>query len=548
MKIKAKRFKLLCVLMLFAYMSIGVESISQTIPVGMSSLDESLRDLQLLGKIDINNSFTTRPFFTTKKLRTDSIMRLIDSNYNYSSTLYYNNKNTLVEYLPISSNFKYNSHHPYGWNQAGLIDAKGMQGIISGGIFAKRGILSLQLKPELVYASNPNFETGNGYGAETKPNYRRAFLGQSSLRLSAGGISIGVSNENLWWGPGIQNSLLMSNNAPGFKHLVINTTKPLKTPIGNFEFSLLVGKLTEDTSVLLQVKDLTTYYYAQGNYSGYPSDPKLDTGDWRYLNAIHMSFNPKFIPGLFLGFTRVGYVYNTYTGNRNHFIYDYLPVFAGFFRGNSNYYTLTGSSTKIKQLISINARYVLKESHAEIYGEYGTNDNTYNLRDFIMSMNHGSIFTAGFKKLILLNRNKWIDVQSEFTQLSGPVDYVVRGTGTTYLYQGSYTNQSRIIGVGYGNGSNMQTLNIFLKNGFNKQGMIFQRIVHDALREPNLSNYQRWSDFSIGYQYQKRVGNKLFYANSQVVNSQNYGWVPKETRINVYIYGGITIFMGRSIK
>ena len=93
--------------------------------------------------------------------------------------------------------------------------------------------------------------------------------------------------------------------------------------------------------------------------------------------------------------------------------------------------------------------------------------------------------------LIPLINNRWVDIQTEFTQLSGPVDYIVRGTGTTYLYQGSYTNQSRIIGAGYGNSSNMQTLNISLKKGFDKQGISFQRIVHDALREPYLSNFQR---------------------------------------------------------
>jgi hypothetical protein len=423
------------------------------------------------------------------------------------------------------------------------MDAKGIQTYVTGGVFAKWGLLSIQLKPEFVYAANPNFEKGNGYGAETKPNYSRAFLGQSSVRITAGGISVGVSNENLWWGPGIQNSLLMSNNAPGFNHLVLNTTKPLKTPIGNFEFSLIAGKLIEDTSVLLEVKDLTTFYYAQGAYGGSPANPKLDTGDWRYLNAIHASYNPKWVPGLFLGFTRVGYVYNTYTGNRDNFIYDYLPIFVGLFRSTSKYYTVTGSSTKIKQLISVSGRYVFKEAHAELYAEYGSNDNTYNLRDYIMSPNHGSISTVGFKKLIPFNNNKWLDIQMEFTQLAMSVDYVVRGTGNTYEYQGSYTNQSRVIGAGIGNGSNMQTLQVTMKNGFNKQGITLQRIVHDALREPYLTNHERWIDFAIGAQYQKRFKQFLIHGHAQYVHASNYGWMPKQNRTNIYAYGGVTYFI-----
>jgi hypothetical protein len=546
MKIRGIQYNLLILVMKLSLLGVSFMATAQTIPVGMQSIDESLRDLQLQGKISIEHSLASRPFFTSKKLKADSIYKLIDSSYNFNSTIYSNNKNTWVEILPTTTNFKYNSHHPYGWNESNFIDAKGIQDYISGGIFANWGMISVQLKPELVHASNPSFETGNGYGAATKSNYNHAFLGQSSIRLNAGVLSVGVSSENMWWGNGIQNSLLMSNNAPGFNHLVINTTKPLKTPIGNFEFSLIAGKLTEDTSVLLQVKDLTTFYYAQGEYSGEPALAKLDTGDWRYLSAIYVSYNPKWIPGLFLGFTRLGYSYNHYTGNRNNFIYDYLPVFAGLFRSTSNYYTVTGNSTKIKQLISVSARYVFDESHAEIYAEYGSNDNTLNMRDFILSPNHGSIYTAGFKKLVPLDNKKLLDIQAEITNLSMPVDYLIRSTGYTYVYQGSYTNQSRVIGAGFGNGSNMQTLNVNLKNGFNKQGFTFQRIVHDALREPYLTNKQRWTDIAFGYGFQKRYQRLLFHAQALVVNSSNYGWIPNATRVNISTITGFTYFLGKN--
>ncbi|WP_404877454.1 capsule assembly Wzi family protein, partial [Klebsiella pneumoniae] len=81
-------------------------------------------------------------------------------------------------------------------------------------------------------------------------------------------LSVGISSENLWWGPGIYNSLLMSNNAPGFWHLTFNSRKPLKTPIGDFEWQLIGGKLVEDTSALLEIKNLTTNYYNPQNYGG----------------------------------------------------------------------------------------------------------------------------------------------------------------------------------------------------------------------------------------------------------------------------------------
>ena len=39
-----------------------------------------------------------------------------------------------------------------------MIPAKGYQTLLTAGIYAQYGILSVQLKPEYVYAANPNFD------------------------------------------------------------------------------------------------------------------------------------------------------------------------------------------------------------------------------------------------------------------------------------------------------------------------------------------------------------------------------------------------------
>src|SRR5206468_1504691 len=128
----------------------------------------------------------------------------------------------------------------------------------SAGVYAKYGMLSVQLQPEFVTAANDFFDPLNKnhfgvifaryydiYNNIDLParfgtsSYTRAYWGQSSIRLNYKSLSFGLSTENLWWGPGIRSSLLMSNNAPGFKHLTLNTTKPIKTPIGSFEGQLI---------------------------------------------------------------------------------------------------------------------------------------------------------------------------------------------------------------------------------------------------------------------------------------------------------------------
>ena len=73
--------------------------------------------------------------------------------------------------------------------------------------------------------------------------YKKSLFGQSSIRLNYSGLSLGLSSENIWWGPSIRNSIMMSNQAQGFNHITFNTTRPLKTFIGNFEWQVVTGRL-----------------------------------------------------------------------------------------------------------------------------------------------------------------------------------------------------------------------------------------------------------------------------------------------------------------
>lgn len=522
---------------LFAILFCNIYLIAQTIPVGMPILDESLRTLQLQGKLDLKYSLSSRPFFTDKSLTTDSIYKLIDP-ANKIKTVRNNffNQKAVYELLPVTFSSEYNSHHPYGWNHAGMIDAKGFQTFVSTGIYASIGPLSIQFKPEAVYAANPNFEYSTQYGAPTKGPYPHLFAGQSSIRLNVNAISLGVSTENMWWGPGMQNSLLMSNNAPGFLHLTLNTTRPIKTPIGNFEFQLIAGKLKEDTSVLLENKDLTTAYYAQSSYNGLPANPSLDNLSWRYLNGITISYNLKWVKGLFLGMNRVAYIYNDYLGEQDGFVHNYLPVFVGLFRSSNTY---SNGSQHLKQIISVDGRYIFKRAYAEIYAEYGWNDNTQNLRDFLMSPNHAAAFTVGLNKSFPLANHKWIYFSTEITQLAQQNDYNIRDAGYWYLNQGGYTNQSRIIGTGVGMGSNMQTINATLISGFKKTGILFQRIIHDP--NPDYGNLSssglrdvKWEDLSIGFIFQQQIKRITINAQLNAISSTNYAWKQGDNPINIH--------------
>ena len=55
--------------------------------------------------------------------------------------------------------------------------------------------------------------------------HNKTTLGQSSIKLNWKNLSLGLSNENLWWGPSRRNGIMMSNHAQGFKHISFNSNK-----------------------------------------------------------------------------------------------------------------------------------------------------------------------------------------------------------------------------------------------------------------------------------------------------------------------------------
>ena len=209
--------------------------IAQSLPVGTPGLEDAYRRAQLLGKVDSTISFTSRPFFPEASLNVkngfdpySTFEEGTDKKFN--GTLHFLGKWGEVKLSPIIWRQQFNTDHPYSLNDGEMIPARGYQTMFSAGIFAKLGPLSIQLQPEYVYAENRDYEgysdkqSGISWAAYYNflnridlpekfgdKAYNRLFWGQSSIRLTVGPVSLGLSNENLWWGPGVRNSLLMSN-------------------------------------------------------------------------------------------------------------------------------------------------------------------------------------------------------------------------------------------------------------------------------------------------------------------------------------------------
>ena len=513
---------------------------AQSLPVGTSVLEDYYRRKELLGELDSTVSFTSRPLFPTEAFKVhnafdpDSSLRE-EGWLKFDGPLSFANGKGKFQILPFSWQQQYNSHHPYGWNDGAMIPARGYQSLITGGFFAKIGPLSIQLQPEFVYAANKSFD---GFAVDRsdvelrryylihnlidlperfgESSYNKVLLGQSSIRLTFGPASIGVSNENLWWGPGMRNSLLMSNTATGFKHVTLNTVRPIHTYIGSFEAQVIGGRLNSTGISPLEVQ----------NASNGDNLFKEKRDDWRYLSAFNVSYQPKWVPGLFLGFTRV---FNAYHSDLSGFK-DYVPFFTPFQKVKTD----DGDPFDRDQLTSLYARWVFIKAKAEVYFEFGINHNSYNFRDFIGSPDHSRAYLFGIRKLMPLkgHEGEFISVNAEITQMSQSPDRLVRQAGGWYYHGGvkdGYTNEGQLLGAGVGTGGNLQSLDISWVKGLKKLGLSVERYEHDMdfynqyIRDLK-GQSRRWVDFALAAQGEWNYGNLLFNAKLQGIRSMNYQW------------------------
>ena len=221
----------------------------------------------------------------------------------------------------LSLEYINNTSRPFGWGNGSMIASKGGQTRFSSGIFYKTKIFELNLQPEWVRASNKPYKTTTAYGFNTNKRYNKFFMGQSYAQLNMGPLAAGFSNENLWWGPGQSNALLFSNNAPGFGHLHLSTRRPVRTPIFDFEWQFIAGGLDQDSLLNSEIR-----FQKPGQF-----DSK-----WRYMNGMILSLQPKIIPGLYIGFSRVMQFYSPTLKNKIPFFERYLPSLTEFFKKKIN--------------------------------------------------------------------------------------------------------------------------------------------------------------------------------------------------------------------
>lgn len=449
--------------------------------------------------------------------------------------------------LPIYFTTRLDGKRPYVGGEYGIIPARGAQLFVSTGIQARFSILHIHLQPELVTAQNlafPGFS--DTFSSETigarflfwnlgdsperfgNSSYTKAFWGQSSISLRAGAFELGAGTKNIWWGPGQWNSLIFSNNAPGFPHISLNTSKPSKTFLGSFEGQVLIGRLESSGQAPTQIDALNSGYFSTLN------------SDWRYLNALMLSYSPKWIPTLTVGYTRT---YQYYNETRPDDLKGWLPILEPmakeklFTNGNSVEY----DERRQSQQISIFGRYKMTKAKAEVYFQFGRRDHAFNWREFILNPEHARAYQVGFVKLAVLPSTvKKLQIRGEITHQQESVNrylrYGLNGGQSSWHLHGQvrgFTNYGQPLGVGIGTGSNVQTLEISLVEDWKKWGILFERL------ENNQDFYYRafgqqserksWIDWSTALLWKTSYKDFFISARLQGTYARNYQWGLAET-------------------
>jgi hypothetical protein len=507
----------------------------QEVAFGNQIIDEFLRRTSLIDTNKNNAGWMLR-----------TVLASTEDLFYHSDSLSLEKKLFYYDILPIYLYTRFDGKRPYVGGEYGLIPSRGFQTFLSTGIKARFSILHLQFQPELVVANNldfpglpANFSSGIiasrflywniGDSPERFGNksYEKIFLGQTSVSLRYKAFEMGAGTRNFWWGPGQWNSLIFSNNAPGFPYVSLNTSKPAKTFLGYFEGQMLIGRLESSNQAPTQIDALNSGYFSPLN------------SDWRYLNALMLSYSPKCLPGLSLGYART---YQYYNSERPKDLKGWLPVLEPmakeklFSNGNSVVY----DERRQSQQIAVFGRYIMSKAKAEVYFQFGRRDHALNWREFILNPEHARAYQVGFLKIANLpSTKKLLQVRGEITQQKESVNRYLRydlSGGFTWHTHGQvrgFTNYGQPMGVGIGTGSNVQTLEISLVEDWKKWGLLFERL------ENNQDFYYRafgqqgerkpWIDWSSSLLWNTYYKDLFISARLQGTLAKNYQWGLSET-------------------
>jgi len=350
-----------------------------------------------------------------------------------------------------------NTTFPYGHNDGAVWAGRGVTLVADGGFRVRRGPLSLTIDPIAFVAQNaafrlmPNADTtvtpyadavygtqidlpqrfGNGPYAVLDP-------GQSTLRLDAGGVALGISTANQYWGPAREFPIILGNNAAGFPHIFLGTARPVDLSVVQISARLIWGRLS------------------QSDYS-----PETVAGGLRFGPGAVAALGSRYVPGLEIGASRFAHLY--WPGSALS-----LGDFLFPLRSQSREHF---AETEVNnQLAAIFFRWAPPRSGFEVYAEYGRDDFWRDRRELVQEPDHLGGYTIGFAKVWGSGPALHV-IRAELQDLQPSVLAQARGVFPFYVHYGDvrqgHTERGQLLGsyAGFGGGGGIAAFETYYPGG-----------------------------------------------------------------------------------
>lgn len=364
-----------------------------------------------------------------------------------------------VRILSPTAAMRINSHHPYGSGDGAIWSGRGLTASASAGVRARVGPVTMSLAPTAFAAQNAAFDYPGApcppcrepsapntvdrpirFGTET---YSRLSAGQSYVKVDFGAFQMGLSNENLGWGPARAYPFLVGANADGFPHLSLAIPQPTNIGIGRITSQVIYGRL--DQSGYAPV--------TSGNSYSSAGEP----GTVRFATGLVFALQPRGARGLEVGFARFFHAVWPRTGiPRSYLTEPFQSFLKASLPSREQDEGMGGSSN---QLASVFGRWVLPRSGFEFFAEFGREDHSVDFRDLAQEPDHARSYTLGATKIFDRRPEGFSAVRGEIINFQLPTSARLgRAEGGIYVHdiltQG-HTQRGQLLGadVGVGTGA-----------------------------------------------------------------------------------------------
>lgn len=343
----------------------------------------------------------------------------------------------------------HNSQLPHSLGDGALWAGRGTSTLVTGGLAVRAGPVRLILAPQHTTTANERFQVipyvqgisparsvwanpflGAPHSIDLPFRFgnqpiARTVLGQSALSVDLPGATVTVGTEQITWGPGVRNTLLLGGNAEGFPHATLSTRRGFRTPVGRLHAQWLVGRLRE-----------SPYFDSDA------------TNDFRALGGALLQFTPRVDSAFTVGLARL--VMSPQDGPN--------PRLGHAFRVFTPVGRPGAAGTTRDQVTALFARWLVAPVGAEAYVEWARFAEPASLRDLLEYPGHSQGYTVGVLWVRPL-RGGALQLNAEATQLEQDASARVRDAGISYTSQvipQGFTHLGKVLGAAVGPGSSSQ--------------------------------------------------------------------------------------------